>query len=152
MKKILFFGLTAIVTSAWGADSPATQRLKERNKMFAPKITRVAENVYTATGYQVTANSMILGEDGVIIVDPGQLPALAEEVRAEFAKITDKPVKAIIYTHGHGDHTNGAAAFYSEGVEVWARSNYGSEEARNQMTGLTGGVRPSNSQGFDLLP
>lgn len=120
--------------------------------MFAPKVTEVVKNVYTATGYQVTANSMIIGDDGVIIVDPGQLPALAQKVRAEFEKITDKPVKAIIYTHGHGDHTNGAPAFYSEGVEVWARSNYGSEAARNQMTGLTGGARPSNTQGFDLLP
>lgn len=137
---------------ALAADSPATQRLKERNKMFEPKVAQVAPNVYVATGYQVTANSMIVGDDGVIIVDPGQLPALAQKVRAEFEKITDKPVKAIIYTHGHGDHVNGAPAFYAPGVEVWARSNFGSEAARNQMTGMTGGVRPSNTQGFDLLP
>ncbi len=66
--------------------------------MFEPKIIKVANNVYTAIGYQVTANSMIVGDDGVIIVDPGQMPLMASRVRKAFEEITDKPVKAIIYT------------------------------------------------------
>jgi len=134
--------------------SAATQRLLERNKMFEPAIVQVAENVYTAIGYQVSANTMIVGEDGVIIVDPGQQVPGARRVRVEFEKITDKPVRAIIYTHGHGDHTNGSPAFYDPdaGIQVWARSNFGSEAARLAEAGLGGGVRPANTQGFDLLP
>ncbi len=134
--------------------SAATQRLLERNKMFEPAIIQVAENVYTAIGYQVSANTMIVGEDGVIIVDPGQQVPGARRVRVEFEKITDKPVRAIIYTHGHGDHTNGSPAFYDPdaGIQVWARSNFGSEAARLAEAGLGGGVRPANTQGFDLLP
>ncbi len=139
---------------AFAQQSPATKRLLERNKMFEEQIIQVADNVYTAIGYQVTANSMIIGDDGVIIIDPGQMPIMASKVRKDFEQITDKPVKAIIYTHSHGDHTNGAPAFYEEGkgIQVWARSNYGSEMARNEETGLLGGVRPSNTQGFDLKP
>ena len=97
---------------------------------------------------------MIVGDDGVIIVDPGQAPRSRRRVRAEFDKITAKPVKAIIYTHGHGDHTNGAPPFFQpgKGIEVWARSNFGSEQARLAQKGLGGGMRPANSQGFDLLP
>jgi uncharacterized sulfatase len=121
--------------------------------MFEPDIVEVAENIYTAVGYQVSTNTMIVGEDGVIIIDPGQQVAAAREVRAEFAQITDKPVVAIIYTHGHGDHTNGSPAFYEPdtGIQIWARSNYGSEGARVAEAGLNGGVRPVNTQGFDLL-
>jgi len=128
--------------------------LLERNKMFKPAIIKVADNVYTALGYQVTANSMIIGDDGVIIIDPGQAPPFAAKVRSEFDKITTKPVKAIIYTHGHGDHTNGAPPFFKpgKGIQVWARSNFGSEAALTRKNGLTVGVRASNTQGFDLLP
>ena len=65
-------------------------------------------------------------------------------------EITDKPIKAIIYTHGHPDHYNAAGAFYSEGVEVWARNNFGSETELVRLNGYQGGVRSSNTQGFDL--
>ena len=150
----LLLSLFGYCLSTFAQPSEATKRLLERNKMFEPKIIKVADNVYTAIGYQVTANSMIVGDDGVIIVDPGQMPLMASRVRKAFEEITDKPVKAIIYTHSHGDHVNGAPAFYEEGkgIQVWARSNYGSEAARNASTGLTGGVRASNTQGFDLKP
>ncbi len=147
--------VTALCAAPLGAQpSAATTRLLERNKMFEPRIIQVADNVYTAIGYQVSTNSMIVGDDGVIIIDPGHAPPMARRVRAEFEKITDKPIKAIIYTHGHGDHTNGSSAFFDpgKGIEVWVRSNFGSEQATNEETGLTAGVRPSNSQGFDLLP
>jgi len=151
---LIIVQLILVANSAIAQHSVATQRLLERNKMFEPDIIQVADNIYTAIGYQVTANTMIVGDDGLIIVDPGQRVSSAQEVRAEFEKITDLPIRAIIYTHGHNDHTNGAAAFYEEdaGIQVWARSNYGSEPSRTAAAGLTGGARPSNTQGFDLLP
>lgn len=157
-----FFGSSLVViclglltyTVVFSEQSPATKRLLERYKMFEPKIIKVAENVYTAIGYQVSANSMIIGDDGVIIIDPRQLVPASQKVRKAFEEITDKPVKAIIYTHAHGNHTNGAAAFYDEGggIQIWARANFGSEQARNAERGITGGIRNANSQGFDLLP
>ena len=144
----------SVTVQAAAQPSDATKRLLERNKMFVPTVTKVARNVYTAIGYQVSTNSMIVGDDGVIIVDPGQLPQAASKVRAAFEEISSLPVRAIIYTHGHGDHTNGAPAFYEpdKDIQVWARQNFGSEAAVVQRKGLAGGLRPSNSQGFDLLP
>ncbi|HEY5623416.1 MAG TPA: alkyl sulfatase dimerization domain-containing protein [Gammaproteobacteria bacterium] len=154
LRVLAGVGGALLLSSTTLAQSEATQRLLERNAMFEPDIIQVADNVYTAIGYQVSANSMIVGDDGVIIVDPGQRVAAAQRVRAEFERISDLPVRAIIYTHGHADHTNGAAAFYDPeaGIEVWARSNYWSEPNRVAAAGLTGGARPSNTQGFDLLP
>ncbi|MDE0361031.1 MAG: MBL fold metallo-hydrolase, partial [Rhodospirillaceae bacterium] len=155
--KQLFSAVALVLFGASGAlaqPSDATLRLLERNRMFEPDIIQVAENVFTAIGYQVSANTMIVGDDGVIIVDPGQQMAGARQVRAAFEQITDLPIRALIYTHSHGDHVNASPAFYEpdSGIEVWARSNYGSETARVAAAGLTGGARPSNTQGFDLPP
>lgn len=160
MRSVIFGELTAmglalmLASSAGAQESAATKRLKERNKMFEEDVIRVSESVYTAIGYTVSANSMIVGDDGLIIVDPGQSMPGARRIREAFEKITDKPVKAIIYTHGHGDHTNGARAFVDEGanVQIWARSNFGSELRLVAERGLQGGVRPANTQGFDLPP
>jgi uncharacterized sulfatase len=134
--------------------SEATLRLLERNKMFEPQVFQVADNVYTALGYQVSANSMIIGDDGVIIVDPGQQIPGGRQVLEAFREITDLPVRGIIYTHGHADHTTAAPVFYSEdqGIQVWARSNYPSEAITLRERGYQGGVRASNMQGFDLPP
>ena len=151
--------LVVILFFAWGQQalaqqSEATQHLLERNKMFEPEIIQVADNVYTSIGYQVSTNSMIVGDDGVIIIDPGQQVIAARVVRAEFAKISSKPIRAIIYTHSHSDHVNGAPAFVDENsdIEIWARSNFGSEQSRLEAAGLSGGARASNTQGFDLPP
>lgn len=139
---------------AGSEQSEATQKLLERNKMFEKKIYSVADSVHVAIGYTVSANSMIIGDDGVIIVDPGNAPSFSQQVADEFAKITDKPIKAIIYTHSHTDHVGGASVFYraDQGIQVWARDNFNSEERRNHETTITSGARPSNTQGFDLLP
>jgi uncharacterized sulfatase len=150
----ILLAASALPLVACAQQSEATLRLLERNKMFEPQIFEVADNVYTALGYQVSTNTMIVGDDGVIIIDPGQQMAGGRQVREAFAEITDLPVVAIIYTHGHGDHTTAAPVFYTEGqgIQVWARSNYPSEAITLAARGYGGGVRPSNMQGFDLPP
>ena len=102
--------------------------LKQQAAQFPEKVVKIADGVYTAVGYSVSNVSMIVGEDGVIIVDTGMDVARGELIAQQFRKITEKPVKAIIFTHSHGDHTGGAAAFFgSERPQIWARANFGSE-------------------------
>lgn len=106
-------------------ETEATRRLKGRNEEFRPDIIKITGNVYTAVGYSVSNVSMIIGKTGLVIVDAGQKPEDAKKILAEFRKITDKPVKAIIYTHGHPDHTGGTSVFAGDGKpEIWGRSGH----------------------------
>jgi alkyl sulfatase BDS1-like metallo-beta-lactamase superfamily hydrolase len=87
--------------------------LKAHGAIFERKIYKVTENVYSAVGWSMCNTIMVVGNDGVIIVDTGGDVQSAREVAAEFRKISDKPVRAVIYTCFHSDHINGAKAFAS---------------------------------------
>jgi len=91
-----------------------------------PAVHQVTDNVWVAVGYDMANSIMIEGDDGLIIVDTLSTYEKAKEVITEFRKITDKPVKAIIYTHGHLDHVHGTAAFLEEGedVEIYAHDSH----------------------------
>ncbi len=156
-RMAILWGLLGIAQAAVAGDKAvgdATEQLRNWSKLVEQRLFRVGDRVYTAVGYTLSANSMIVGEDGLIIVDPGHAPTLSAKVRAEFERIANKPVAAIILTHGHGDHFGGTAAFLDEGREipVWARGNFGAEMRANQEVGLTAWRRPAETQGGDLPP
>ncbi|XP_045193828.2 linear primary-alkylsulfatase-like [Mercenaria mercenaria] len=98
--------------------------IKEHAKEFNQKsIVKVTDNIYMAIGYALANSIMIIGPDGIIIVDVTESYDSAKEIFAEFRKITNKPVTDIIYTHNHADHTYGAKAFVEDEnnrPNIWA--------------------------------
>lgn len=115
----------------------ALKLLEEQSQQFEQQVVQVADNVYTAVGFHGANTSMIVGTDGVIIVDALMGPTSAANALKAFRQYSDKPVKAIIYSHSHGDHTGGASAFAGDGSpEVYAMRNFGS------ATGMGKDLRP----------
>jgi len=97
-------------------DKPAKTvhpKLTEHSRKMVPGVYQVAERVYLAYGYALTSPAMIVGDDGVIIVDPPEDVNKGRITLDEFRKFSDKPVKAVIYSHWHIDHFGGVAAFAS---------------------------------------
>jgi glyoxylase-like metal-dependent hydrolase (beta-lactamase superfamily II) len=78
---------------------------------FRKDVITVTDGVYVAVGYSMANAILIVGDGGNIIVDTTTKLDDAQAVRAEFAKISRAPVRAIIYTHSHPDHTGGARVF-----------------------------------------
>ncbi|MEE4263152.1 MAG: alkyl sulfatase dimerization domain-containing protein, partial [Desulfobacteraceae bacterium] len=76
---------------------------------FSQEVIEVTDGVYVAIGFGLANCILLEGDDGVVIVDAMESVEAAVPVKEAFSKITAKPVKAIIYTHYHPDHTNGAA-------------------------------------------
>ena len=85
--------------------------LKEHPDYFKKEIVQLGENVYQAFGFAASNVYMVIGVDGIIIIDTSETTTAAKNILAEFRKITDLPVKAIILTHSHRDHVSGASVF-----------------------------------------
>jgi len=75
-------------------------------------VTKVAGNVYMLEGAGGNIGASV-GEDGIVIVDDQYAP-LADKIQAALKGITDKPVRFIINTHYHGDHTGGNEYFQKQ--------------------------------------
>ncbi len=132
--------------------TPQTRLMIERNEEFRKEIIKLADNVYTASGYDASNITMIIGDEGVILIDTGTFPDNSAEVYAEFRKITDKPIEGIILTHGHGDHTQGLPAFLQDNTpEIWAAESFGRE---NEFPTAAGFVNPRGHRqnGMTLAP
>ena len=85
--------------------------LKEHPDYFKKEIVQLGENVYQAFGFAASNVYMVIGVDGIIIIDTSETTTAAKNILAEFRKITSLPVKAIILTHSHRDHVSGASVF-----------------------------------------
>lgn len=125
MNKLFLSAIMMASPMMVKAANPLDALRNHENKMFKKDIIKVTDGVYVAVGYSTATSSMIIGEDGIIIIDTTQGTGTAEDILAEFRKITDKPIKAIVYTHGHPDHICGAKVFVAEGSnpEIFARTN-----------------------------
>ena len=92
------------------------KRITELNSQN--RVTKINDRIYFFAGFGDSNAIAIIGDTSVIFVDGFSKPGHAREALAELAKVTDKPVKTLIYTHQHGDHTGGSGAFRDTLEEV----------------------------------
>ncbi|MFK7848342.1 MAG: MBL fold metallo-hydrolase [Rhodothermales bacterium] len=83
--------------------------------------TQVADNIYMLTGSGGNIG-VIIGEDGTFIIDD-QFAPLTDKITAAIAALTDNPVKFVLNTHWHGDHTGGNENFGKAGALIVAHDN-----------------------------
>jgi|GEM_PF-707094 len=92
--------------------------------MIQPKVEKVTDDIYVAMGYAMGNVTMVVTDEGLVIIDTTESEDSARNILADFRKITDKPIRYIVYTHFHPDHNQGTRAFYSEGVKIIATSEF----------------------------
>jgi glyoxylase-like metal-dependent hydrolase (beta-lactamase superfamily II) len=85
------------------------------------KTTDLGNNTYMLEGAGGNI-TVAVGTDGLIVVDT-QFPQLYDKIKAAIAKISPLPVKYVINTHFHGDHTGNNANFQKDGAIVIAQDN-----------------------------
>ncbi len=81
--------------------------------------------------------TVAVGTDGIIVVD-GQFAPLSDKIKAAIKAISPLPIKYLINTHFHGDHTGGNVNFAKDGATIVAHDNIRVRLAAGTVAGLTG--------------
>ena len=124
MKKTIQFLLVALAAMALMAAFVYAQQ-PDFSKVEI-KTTKLADNFYTLDGQGGTIG-VLTGPDGVFMVD-SQFAPLSQKIAAAVKQISDKPIRFMVNTHVHGDHTSGDENFGKMGVTIIAR-----EQLRNRL-------------------
>jgi len=104
---------------------------------LGPHFRKIKEGIYVQSAREVNStSSIILTEEGVVIVDTGQTPIDSREVMEAVRKLTPLPVRLVINTEVHPDHTTGnfvfsppALVINHEGASEAMRKAYDPERA-----------------------
>jgi cyclase len=108
-----------LVALAFGFTAAIAQQPQDFSKVEI-KVSKVAGSVYMLEGSGGNIGVSV-GDDGIVIVDD-QFAPLADKISAALKGITDKPVRFVINTHHHFDHTGGNEPF-QKGAPVIAHDN-----------------------------
>lgn len=109
--------LSVMVMLALGAagataqDYSGREKLRAQSDEFHRDVIQVTDGVYVAVGYAASNVILIQGDSGSIIIDTATDMVAARQIIEAFGPRLRTPVRAIVYTHSHPDHTGGARAF-----------------------------------------
>jgi cyclase len=134
----------ALATASVGAHGPAGQPPAQPPPAAAPpdfskveiKTTKIGGNFYVLEG-QGGAIGVLAGPDGVLMVD-SQFAPLTEKIVAAIKQISDRPIRFLINTHVHGDHTGGNENLGKMGVTILAR-----DQLRARLAAPPNGPKPA---------
>jgi glyoxylase-like metal-dependent hydrolase (beta-lactamase superfamily II) len=119
-KQLLFvsFFLSAFLVNA-------------QNREVQIKVNKLTDNIYVLVG-QGGNIGLFVGEDGVFMIDD-QFAPLTTKILTAIKTITDKPVRYLINTHWHGDHTGGNLNMAKEGAIIVSHENVRKRMSMDQV-------------------
>jgi cyclase len=85
------------------------------------KTVKLADGLYMMRGAGGNLG-VLTGADGVVLIDD-QFAPLSDKIKAAIHAVSDQPVKTVINTHWHGDHTGGNENFARDGAMIFAHDN-----------------------------
>jgi glyoxylase-like metal-dependent hydrolase (beta-lactamase superfamily II) len=123
MKTLLVAVLGTLLTT-----SIATAQNAQDLSKVEIKTTKITDKFYTLDGSGGMIGALV-GPDGVFLVDTQYAP-LTDKIVAAVKKVSPSPIKFIVNTHVHGDHTGGNENFGKLGAIIFSRDQLRARLAR----------------------
>ena len=143
MRKLIVLALLLLPGAVFLLPRTARAQQPDFSKVEM-KVTKVSGNIYMLEGAGGNIAASV-GEDGIVIVDDEFAP-LADKIQAALKNlgITDKPVRFVINTHYHGDHTGGNVPFNNAGSTIIAQDNVRKRLESGGTAGNGGAIKMEN--------
>ena len=74
-------------------------------------IVELADGVFARLHEGLTNAGIIVGDDGVLVIDSLRVPSFARDLIADVKRLTPKPIRWVVDTHSHWDHAWGNEEF-----------------------------------------
>jgi len=136
LASILLAASAALFAQTANAQTPANPAPFIDWEKVPIKTTDLGHDTYMLEG-QGGNITVAVGTDGIIMVD-GQFAPLSNKIKAAIKAISPLPIKYLINTHFHGDHTGGNENFAKDGTIIVAQDNIRIRLAAGTMNGITG--------------
>jgi cyclase len=132
----MMFAVVAVAVALQNPPAPAPAAQPPDFSKVEIKTTKLTPNFYVLEG-QGGAIGVLVGPDGVFMVD-SQFAPLSDKIAAAIRQVSDRPIKFMVNTHVHGDHTGGDENFAKMGVTIIAR-----DELRARLAAPPNGPKPA---------
>lgn len=136
--------LAAVASSAIAQPTPPPPPAPPNFDAVQIKATDLGHRTWMLEG-QGGNITVAVGDDGVIMVD-SQFAPLHDKIKAAVAGLSDKPIRYVVNTHLHGDHTGGNQAFWMDGAVIVGHANLRASLAAGTTNALTGNKTPPAPQ------
>src|SRR5437762_2298308 len=127
---------------------------------LGPQVQKLADGVYVVAGVNFNSNAgIVLTQDGVVVIDSGQNAIEARKILDVVKKLTPMPVRFVIDTEPHPDHTTGHFVFSPPAVVVAAagagesmRGREREDPERIQKAAATSPAMKAALEGYKFIP
>jgi len=123
LKTISIISLSLLLSVSVAKSITIKESLKKQmgGQAFGHSVKNISDGVYVFRWW-VYRTIFVVTDSGVIVTDPIN-PKASKLLLAEIRKVTDKPIKFVIYSHNHIDHISGGTIFKKEGAQFIAHEN-----------------------------
>ena len=149
MKPAARYLSAMLVAAAVPAVAPLTVAAQQDFSQVEIRTEMVADGLYVLFGAGGNIG-LSVGEDGAFLVDDQYAP-LTEKILAAVAAVTDQPVRWVLNTHWHGDHTGGNENLGREGAMIVAHENVYRRLNPAEFADLVGRSQQSAPEGLPVV-